>query len=74
MKSLLLINPPNSDQIRSPGYYLLPLSLLYLAGSSRDVADISILDLNVSKSAFLRSKKEARLWYVPSTSRLIGNS
>ena len=63
MKSLLLINPPNSDQIRSPGYYLLPLSLLYLAGSSRDVANVTILDLNVSKSTFFRSKKEEHFSY-----------
>ena len=63
MKSLLLINPPNSDQIRSPGYYLLPLSLLYLAGSSRSVAKVNILDLNVSKSASFRSKKDGQFSY-----------
>jgi anaerobic magnesium-protoporphyrin IX monomethyl ester cyclase len=64
MNSLLLINPPNSDQIRSPGYYLLPLSLLYLAGSSREVADVKILDLNVSKSAFFHSKNEGNYSYI----------
>ncbi len=63
MKSLLLINPPNSDQIRSPGYYLLPLALLYLAGSAREVADVTILDLNVAKSKFFRSKKEGTFSY-----------
>jgi len=63
MKSLLLINPPNSDQIRSPGYYLLPLALLYLAGSAREAAEVTILDLNVAKSKFFRSKKEGSFSY-----------
>lgn len=55
MKSLLLINPQNSDQIRSPGYFLIPLSLLYLAGTSRLVSDTRILDLNVLKKKHLES-------------------
>ena len=52
MKSILLINPQNSDKIRSPGYFLLPLSLLYLSGSCKSVAKTSILDLNVKKKIF----------------------
>ena len=52
MKSILLINPQNSNKIRSPGYFLLPLSLLYLSGASKTVATTSILDLNVQKKAF----------------------
>ena len=55
MKSILLINPPNSDQIRSTGYYLMPLSLLYLSGTTRLVANTSVLDLNVAKRKYYLS-------------------
>lgn len=55
MKSILLINPPNSDLIRSPGYFLIPLSLAYLAGSSKLTATTNILDLNVAKKKFFLS-------------------
>ena len=52
MKSILFINPTNSDKIRAPDYFLMPLSLLYLAGTSRLVADTSILDLSVAQKKF----------------------
>ena len=64
MKSILLINPQNSDQIRSPGYYLVPLSLLYLAGSSRSVATTHVLDLNVAKKNFFKSGQEGKFSYI----------
>jgi len=63
MKSILLINPENSDKIRSPGYFLMPLSLLYLAGTSRLYAQTSILDLNVEKSKFLDGNKNDNFSY-----------
>lgn len=55
MKSILLINPTNSDQIRSPGYFLMPLSLLYLSGTSRLYAETHILDLNVVKKRYFQT-------------------
>jgi len=64
VKSILLINPQNSDQIRSPGYFLIPLSLSYLAGSSRTVANIHILDLNVAKKKFFQSSKTGTFPYI----------
>lgn len=64
MKSILLINPQNSDQIRSPGYFLIPLSLLYLSGTSRLVATTHILDLNVAKKDFFQSGKTGKFSYI----------
>ena len=64
MKSILLINPPNSELIRSPGYFLIPLSLAYLAGSSRLVATTNILDLNVAKKKFFLSGNAGEFSYV----------
>jgi anaerobic magnesium-protoporphyrin IX monomethyl ester cyclase len=63
MKSILLINPTNSDQIRSPGYYLMPLSILYLAGTARTVATTYVLDLNVAKSKFFQSGNTGEFSY-----------
>ncbi len=64
MKSILLINPQNSDKIRSPGYFLLPLSLLYLSGTSRLVAETHILDLNVAKNNFFKSGQAGNFSYI----------
>lgn len=63
MKSILLINTQNSDQIRVPGYYLMPLSLLYLSGTSSLVATTHILDLNVAKRNFFQSDKTGKFSY-----------
>lgn len=63
MKTILLINSPNSDQIRSPGYYLMPLALLYLSGTSRLVATTNILDLNVAKRDFFLSGNTGEFSY-----------
>jgi len=63
MQSILLINPQNSDQIRSPGYFLLPLSLMYLAGTSRQVAATHVLDLNVVKKKFFQSEQAGKFSY-----------
>ncbi len=64
MKSILLINPQNSDQIRSPGYFLLPLSLLYLSGTASLVAKTHILDLNVAKKKFFQSGEAGTFSYL----------
>lgn len=58
MKSILLINTQNSDQIRAPGYYLMPLSLLYLSGTSKLYAETHILDLNVAKMKYFHASNE----------------
>jgi len=63
MKSILLINPQNSEKIRSPGYFLLPLSLLYLSGTCKSVATTSILDLNVEKKKFSLSDSDGEFNY-----------
>ncbi|MGD0335700.1 MAG: radical SAM protein [Candidatus Omnitrophota bacterium] len=63
MKSILFINPTNSDKIRAPDYFLMPLSLLYLAGTSKLVATTSILDLSVRKKKFLLSKNIGEFSY-----------
>jgi len=63
MKSILLINPPNADSIRSPGYFLMPLSLMYLSGSSKLVATTNILDLNVAKKKFFISENAGEFSY-----------
>lgn len=63
MKSILLINTQNSDQIRVPGYYLMPLSLLYLSGATSLVATTHILDLNVAKRNFFLSGKTEKFSY-----------
>jgi anaerobic magnesium-protoporphyrin IX monomethyl ester cyclase len=64
MKTILLINPQNSDQIRSPGYFLVPLSLLYLAGSVRSVATPHVLDLNVVKREFFKKHPDGRFSFI----------
>ena len=63
MKSILLINTQNSDQIRVPGYYLMPLSILYLSGTAKLVADTHILDLNVAKKKFYQSGETEKFSY-----------
>jgi len=63
MKTLLLINPHNSEKIRTPGYFLMPLSLLYLSGSASDVANTHILDLNVVKSSMFKTDSTADFVY-----------
>ncbi|MDR1139732.1 MAG: B12-binding domain-containing radical SAM protein [Rickettsiales bacterium] len=64
MKSILLINPQNSSKIRSPGYFLMPLSLLYLSGASRSVASTHILDLNVAKKKFFQQGEIGEFSYI----------
>lgn len=63
MQSILLINPSNSDKIKTPGYFLMPLSLLYLSGTSRLLANTTVLDLNVAKKRFLDSKNPGEFSY-----------
>jgi len=72
MKSILLINPPNSDQIRSAFYYLLPLSLLYLSGTTRLIVDTHILDLNVAQKKFSLSGKTGEFSYCEAVKEEVG--
>ena len=71
MKSILLINPPNSESIRTPRYFLMSLALLYLSGSSKLVATTNILDLNVAKKKFFLSENAGKFSYVEVVEREI---
>ena len=64
MKSILLINVHNSDQIRATGYFLMPLSLVYLAGISKPLAETHILDLNVAKKNFVPTEENKEFSYL----------
>lgn len=71
MKSILLINVHNSDQIRSTGYFLMPLSLVYLAGVSKHLAKTHILDLNVAKKNFVPTEENKEFSYLATVEKEI---